>query len=140
MSKIEFSEMENDSFYAAPPKYRHTNQFLKHIFRFFSCINVQQNLFVQGPAARSQAVNSQFYLLTRTCRDLKQIAVLGGQMFPGKTADFVKVYRDAVDNSMSSNYPAHLLISCHPMTTRRECQLMSNIFPPNGDRVLYRLT
>ena len=59
--------------------------------RMFSCINVQQNLFVQGRTARSQAVNSQFYLLTRTCRDLKQISVLGAQMFPGKTADFVKV-------------------------------------------------
>ena len=70
----------------------------------------------------------------------KQLAVLAGQMFPGKTADFVKVYRDAVDNLMDTEYTAHLLISCHPMATRQECQLMANIFPPNIDRVLYRLT
>ena len=53
--------------------------------RMFSCINVQQNLFVQGRAARSQALNSQFYLLTRTCCDLKQISLLKGlKCFPGK--------------------------------------------------------
>lgn len=100
---------------------------------------MQQNLFVQGPKARSQALNSQFYLLTRTCRDLKQLAVLGGQMFPGKTADFVRVYRDAVDHPISTEFPSHLLVSCHPVSTRRDCQLLSNIFPPSGDRILYRL-
>ena len=100
---------------------------------------MQQNLFVQGKAARSQAVNSQFYLLTRTCRDLKQIAVFGGQMFPGQSKDFVAVYRDAVDKPLEKHLPGHLLVSCHPLRTNRNCQLLSNIFPPDGALVLYRI-
>lgn len=107
--------------------------------RNFSCINVQQNLFVQGRAARSQALNSQFYLLTRTCRDLKQLAVFGGQMFPGKSQQFVNIYRDAVDNPLETELPSHLLVACHPFKTVRKCQLLGNIFPPDGAMVLYRV-
>lgn len=114
--------------------------FLSFCFsRNFSCINVQQNIFVQGPAARSQAINSQFYLLTRTCRDLKQMSVLGGQMFPGKSKEFVTIYRDAVDKPLETEVPSHLLVACHPFRTIRNCQLLSNIFPPDGAMVLYRV-
>ena len=113
--------------------------YLFYIIRMFSFVNVQQNLFVQGRAARSQAVNSQYYLLTRTCRDLKQLSVLGSQMFPGKTSEFVKAYRDAVDSPLTKQFPPHVLVSCHPLETDRECQLMANLFPPTADRVVYRL-
>jgi len=103
------------------------------------CINVQQNLFVKGRAARSQAINSQFYLLTRTCRDLKQLSVFGSQMFPGKSKQFVAIYRDAVDQPLETVLPSHLLVACHPFRTLRNCQLLANIFPPEGDMVLYRV-
>lgn len=113
--------------------------FFIFICRNFSCINVQQNLFVQGRAARSQAINSQFYLLTRTCRDLKQLSVFGSQMFPGKSKQFVAIYRDAVDQPLETVLPSHLLVACHPFRTLRNCQLLANIFPPEGDMVLYRV-
>ena len=102
-------------------------------------ITLCQNIFPSGRSARTQAVNSHYYILTRTCRDLKQISVLGSQMFPGKTKEFTKIYRDAVDNPMNDAYPPHLLISCHPFKTRRDCQLLSNLFPPGGNIILYRL-
>jgi hypothetical protein len=107
--------------------------------RNFSIININQNIFVQGSKARNQAVNSHFYILTRTCRDLKQISLLGSQMFPGKASEFVKVYRDAVDHPLDNTSPPHLLVACHPFKTQRNCQLLSSIFPPDGSRVLYRV-
>ena len=107
--------------------------------RNFSCLNIVQNVFVQGKAARNQALNSQFFILTRTCRDVKQISILGSQLFPGKSAQFVQVYQDAVDNPFNPNAVPHLMIACHPFKTKRGCQLMSNLFPPDAPRVLYRL-
>ncbi len=41
-----------------------------------------QNIFAQGRSARVQALNSHYYILTRSTRDLRQISVLGGQMMP----------------------------------------------------------
>ena len=107
--------------------------------RNFSCLNILQNIFVQGKTARNQALNSQFFLLTRTCRDVKQIAILGSQLFPGKTKQFAEIYQDAVDNPLNDKIAPHLLVACHPFKTRRGCQLMANIFPPDGVRVLYRI-
>ena len=107
--------------------------------RNFSCINILQNLFTQGKAARSQSLNSHFYILTRTCRDIKQIALLGSQLFPGKTKEFVKVYQDAVDHLLNDKIAPFLLVSCHPLQTKRSCQLLANVLPPDAARVLYRL-
>ena len=107
--------------------------------RNFSIINIAQNIYPPGKAARTQSLNSAFYLLTRTCRDLRQINEFGSQVFPGKSASFVKAYTDAVDNPLDISYPPHLLVSCHPLKTKRSCQLTSNILPPDGAIVLYKL-
>lgn len=107
----------------------------------FSYIAITQNIFNQGKSARTQSLNSHFYLLTRTCRDLKQISILGGQLFPGQGAKFLEIYRDAVDNPLSRGHVPALLVNCHPLSTDRKCQLLANIFSPleGGDMVLYRL-
>lgn len=107
--------------------------------RHFTSITLTQNVFAQGKAARSQAVNSQFYILTRTCRDLRQIMALGDQIFPGKGKRFLAIYQDAVDSPLSADIPQHLLVNCHPFHTDRCCQLLANILPPNARKVLYRL-
>lgn len=107
--------------------------------RNFSIINIAQNIYPPGRAARTQSLNSAFYLLTRTCRDLRQIKDFGAQVFPGESPSFVKAYMDAVDNPLETKYPPHLLVSCHPLTTKRSCQITSNILPPGGTRVLYKL-
>ena len=107
--------------------------------RNFSVINITQNIFIQGKAARSQSLNSGYYILTRTTRDLRQIATLGSQLFPGKSSQFVAVYKDAVDNPVNPNFVPHLLVGCHPQKTVRGCQLLSNIFSPEGQMILYRL-
>ena len=107
--------------------------------RNFSCLNIVQNIFVQGKAARNQALNSHFFILTRNCRDLRQIAVLGSQLFPGKSKDFVEIYKDAVDKPLNLRIPPYLLIACHPFKTQRGCQLMTNVIPPTADKILYRI-
>ncbi len=107
----------------------------------FSFISISQNIFNQGKSARTQSLNSHFYLLTRTCRDLKQISTLGGQLFPGSGSKFLEIYRDAVDNPHSRGHTPALLVNCHPLSTNRDSQLMANVFAPleGGSMVLYRL-
>ena len=83
-----------------------------------------------------------YYLLTRSCRDLRQISTLGNQLFPNKGSRFMAAYMDAVDNPLKGEdprSPAHLYVSCHPVKTERNFQLLSGIFPPGGSMVLYRL-
>ncbi len=50
--------------------------------RHFTCLSITQNIFAQGRSARAQALNSHYYILTRSTRDLRQISVLEGQMMP----------------------------------------------------------
>ena len=107
--------------------------------RNFSCLVITQNLYQQGTNARSQSLNSQYYLLTRTCRDLRQIGVLGAQLHPGKGSKFIEVYQDAVDNPFKPDYTPHLMVSCHPHKSVRGCQLLSGIVPPGGSMVMYRV-
>ena len=146
--------------------------------RNFSCISLTQNIFVQGRNARNQSLNSMYYLLTRSCRDLRQISTLGNQLFPGRGAKFVEAYMDSVDKPfveeeedadvndettmatlastakaasptpptlpVSSAGRPHvdvpaLYVSCHPVKTERNFQLLSSIFPPGGGMVLYRI-
>ena len=108
--------------------------------RNFSLISIAQNIFPHGKSARTQSLNSHFYVLTRTCRDLRQISTLGSQLFPGKASDFLEIYKDAVDKPLYRNTPA-LVVNCHPLSTNRNCQLLANIFSPLEGRamVLYRI-
>lgn len=107
--------------------------------RQISSITITQNIFVQGKCARTVALNNHFYFLTRTCRDLKQIATFGSQLFPSKGGRFLEIYRDSVDNPFSDDQTPHLLVSCHPFKTMRGFQLMANIFPPGSSMILYRI-
>jgi hypothetical protein len=109
--------------------------------RNFSYISVCQNIFSPGKKARAQSINSHFYILTRTCRDLRQISTLGSQLFPGKGSKFLDIYRDAVDNPLYKDSIPALVVNCHPFATNRNCQLLSSIFSPieGGMMVLYRI-
>ena len=66
-----------------------TTKYTHH--RNFTCLAITQNIFAQGRQARNQAVNSHFYILTRTTRELKQISMLGDQMQPGKGRRLLEV-------------------------------------------------
>ena len=105
----------------------------------FVCLNITQNLYSQGSQARTQSLNSHYFLLTRSTRDIRQIGVLGSQMQPGRGSKrLLEIYQDAVDNPLSTDFPPHLLIACHPFTDRG-CQLLTNVLPPEGVKILYRM-
>ena len=104
----------------------------------FICCCISQNLYNKGPEARTQSLNSHYFWLTRSTRDLAQIGILGSQMNPGKGRRLLDIYQDAVDTTLNTDYPPHLLIACHPFTDR-SCQLLTNILPPNGVKILYRM-
>ena len=103
----------------------------------FSTIISSQNIFFQGKGSRTQSLNSHYIILTRTCRDLKQINYLGSQIFPNQTKAFLAVYKDCMDHPIANQIP-YLFISCHPLHTKRTCQLLTNIFPPYLLMVLYQ--
>lgn len=64
--------------------------------RKISVIFITQNLFPKGKHARTIALNTWYLVLMKNPRDVSQVAVLGRQLFPGKTQGFIKAYEDAV--------------------------------------------
>lgn len=103
-----------------------------------SIIWLSQNLFMRN--SRVFSLNSHYFLLLSAKRDKTQISVLGRQIFPGKTADFMEVYRDALRISARSNpfpTPGYLLINCHPF--HPEFNLMTCIFTNDKAPILYKI-
>ena len=107
--------------------------------RNVSVIIVTQNIYMPGKTARTQSLNSHYFILTRTCRDLKQIGLLGSQLFPGKGIIFIETYQDAVDKPFKKNTTPFLLINCHPFASIRGAQLLSGVFPLDGTMVLWKI-
>ncbi len=98
---------------------------------------ISQNVFSQGSKARDISLNSHFFILLRTRRDIKQISILGGQLFQN-SSEFTNVYLDAVENPISERLPPFLLVNCHPRGDRNY-SLISNLFPLSDVKVVYRL-
>ena len=105
--------------------------------RNFSCITITQNIFQGGKTARTQSVNSMYFLLTRTCRDVRQIGTLGAQLFPGKGSKFIEAYKETVDTPFKEGEIPVFFVSCHPFRSVRGCQLLSSIFPPGCAMLLW---
>ena len=112
----------------------------------FSVISILQNLFPQGKAARTQSLNYHFIFCMRTCRELRQLNYLASQLFPGNSANFMRVYKDAVDSQHMPHMAAYgkysapyLLLVCHPLRTQRDCMLFTNVVKPDGPIIMYRI-
>ena len=112
----------------------------------FTVISILQNLFPPGKAARTQSLNYHFIFCLRTCRELRQVSHLASQLFPGKSASFMQIYKDAVDSTHSPLMKSsdgkrvpYLLIICHPLRTQRECMLFTNVMKSDGPMIMYRL-
>ena len=105
----------------------------------YSAFLITQNLYVNGRKSRNIGLNSQYFLLCRTSRDLRQISNFGSTVFgPNKGAPFLQAYTDAVDKPFSLKIPPFLFVNCHPRVSR-EYRLMSNILAPNGVKIVYKL-
>ena len=64
--------------------------------RNLSVILISQNLFHQGRQSRNISFNAHYILLFHNPRDLTQVNTLTRQMYPGKSQQFLRKYRDIV--------------------------------------------
>ena len=99
---------------------------------------LSQNLFMRN--SRVFSLNTHYFLLLTAKRDKTQISVLGRQIFPGNTSDFMEVYSDALAMSQRSTpfpTPGYLLINCHPFHS--DFNLMTCIFPNDKAPILYKI-
>jgi hypothetical protein len=90
-------------------------------------IFLYQNLYKQGKAMRDITLNSQYFLLFKSPRDVQQIKLLGRQLgLPHLECAYKKAIKEPY---------GFLLVNLHPECDER-LQLQSNIF---GHHKVYRL-
>jgi hypothetical protein len=100
------------------------NLFTKYCHHFnISVMFLTQNLFAQGPYARTISLNTHILVLFANKRDESQSFQLAKQLYPGETQYFLKVYKDATSPPFG-----YLLIDCDPKSPK-EIKLRTNIFP-----------
>jgi len=103
-----------------------------------SVIQILQNVFWRGPAARTRSLNVHYMVLMRQTRDLQQIRTLAGQLTHNSTGKrgFLKAYTDATQNGGPYSY---LLLSFHPRDSS-QLMLRTNIFSDDSPwGVVYKL-
>ena len=88
-----------------------------------SVLFLNQNFFEKSPHTRTMALNCQYIVLFRMKRDLTPVQILGKQLMPKKSADFVKVYND-----ITKDLYTYMLVDIHPATSNR-IALRTKIFP-----------
>jgi hypothetical protein len=99
---------------------------------------LSQNLFMRN--SRVFSLNSHYFLLLSAKRDKTQVSILGRQIFPGKTADFMAIYNNALKASQRTKpfpTPGYLLINCHSF--HPEFNLITCIFPDDKTPILYKI-
>jgi len=88
-----------------------------------SVIFITQNLFHNLSIYRTISLNTDYFVIMKNKRDLKQIRTFGQQLCPDKPTWVIDSYYKAIEQPYS-----YLLIDCH-MKTPSILQLRSNIFP-----------
>jgi len=74
-----------------------------------SVIYIVQNLFNQGKYMRNISLNCHYIIIMKGIRSAQQIAILGSQIFPGKSKQLKKIYNKATERPFS-----YLLFDLHP--------------------------
>jgi hypothetical protein len=96
-----------------------------------SIVLLIQNVFAQGPTARSISLNCHYMILFNNKRDLSQISRLGGQIMPRRGRFFL----DSYEKATSRKY-GYLLIDLSPHTDKK-FQLRTRIFPDESPTIVY---
>ena len=66
--------------------------------RNLTIIYLSQNLFAGGSMSRTISLNCEYMCLFKNIRDMRQVTVLGSQIFPGKSNSFLESYKNAISN------------------------------------------
>ena len=88
-----------------------------------SIVYISQNLFHKGKENRNISLNTHYLVLFKNPRDVAQIAHLGRQIFPDRTAFFRECFADA-----TSRPYGYLLVDLK-VTTPDDLRLRTDIFP-----------
>lgn len=100
------------------------NLFTKYCHHYnISAIFLTQNIFAQGPCARTININTHILVIFANKRDESQALNLGKQLYPGASKVFMEAYEDA-----TSKTHGYLIVDCDPKSPR-ELKLRTNIFP-----------
>jgi len=83
---------------------QHSSQFTEYFTRGvahdkFRLFYLSQNLFSKGKENRCQSLNANYIILMRHVRDPSSISHLARQVMPGRTSDFMNVYKDATKDA-----------------------------------------
>jgi hypothetical protein len=95
-----------------------------------SVIIITQNIFTHGKFARSQSLNTQYFIIFRNIRDGNQIKYLSRQLFPTKPNKVMHAYEDCIKTSHG-----YLIIDMHPFSEDKY-RLRTQIFPKE-DLIIY---
>ena len=107
------------------------NLFTKYCHHYnITAIFLTQNIFAQGPCARSININTHILVIFANKRDESQAVYLGKQLYPGNSKIFMEAYEDA-----TSQLHGYLVVDCDPKSPR-ELKMRTNIFP-GEDTICY---
>ncbi len=98
--------------------------------RGFSVMRISQNIFEQGKFARSIAINSSYIVLLKSPRDVKQIKVLGSQIFDSEAKRLIEAYEDSTSTEFG-----YLILDLLPFTDKN-LRMRTNVFP-GEDMIIY---
>ena len=100
------------------------NLFTKYCHHFnISVIFLTQNVFAQGPCARTISVNTHVLILFKNKRDESQIVRLAKQLCPNISQGFLECFQHA-----TSEPYGYLVVDCDPKSPN-EIKLRTKIFP-----------
>ena len=100
------------------------NLFTKYCHHYnITAIFVTQNVFAQGPCARTININTHILVIFANKRDESQALYLGKQLFPWNSKIFMEAYEDA-----TSEMYGYLIVDCDPKSSR-DIRMRTNIFP-----------
>ena len=88
-----------------------------------SVVFLTQNVFAQGPYARTISLNTHVLVLFGNKRDESQVVFLAKQIYPGNVKGFLEAYWDATEKNFG-----YLVVDCNPQSPK-ELKLRTNIFP-----------
>ena len=98
--------------------------FTKYCHHFnISAIYLTQNIFAQGPCARTISLNTHILVVFANKRDESQTLNIGRQLIPSNVKLFLEVYEDA-----TSEQYGYLIVDCSP-NSPKQLKFRTHIFP-----------
>ena len=86
-------------------------------------VYVIQNIFYKNKQSKTLSLNSHYLVLFKNARDASQVANLGRQMYPGKSAFMIEVFNNA------TSYPYGYLLIDRKQETDDKFRLRTGPFP-----------